>query len=119
MSNVELPVWYGTTPRQRAASVWDHLKVLTIEPGECTAPPMPKRTSRLTIMQPTPKPRRKRKPSIRTMIKQAEQAEKVVASITTPDGFTITFDPKDDKAIQTADDELAQWRKRKRNASSG
>ena len=76
-------------------------------------------TPRAKPSMPLAKPRKPRKPSIGTMIKLAEQAKKVVTSITTPDGFKIAFDPKDDRAIQTADDELAQWRaKRKRNAHS-
>jgi len=37
--------------------------------------------------------RRKHKPRIDTMIKQAEKAGKNVASITTPEGYTITFGP--------------------------
>ena len=54
------------------------------------------------------------------LIRQAEKAGKVVTSVTThPDGVTLRFDLKDDKVIQTADDELAQWRKGKRNAHSG
>jgi hypothetical protein len=35
--------------------------------------------------------RRERKPSIRTMIAQAEKSGKTVANITTPDGYTIKF----------------------------
>jgi hypothetical protein len=103
MTDIEdkLPAWFG------------HLRG-GLSFGQPDSTPRP----RLTIMQ-SAKPRKARKPNIKSMIKQAEQAEKVVASITTPDGFTITFDPKDDKSIQTADDELAQWRKRKQNANSG
>jgi hypothetical protein len=37
------------------------------------------------------KPRRQRKPSIRTIIKQAEKTGKSVTSITTPDGTVLTF----------------------------
>jgi hypothetical protein len=65
---------------------------------------------------PTSHKRRARKPRIDTMIKQAERAGKNVVSITTPEGVTLTFgEPvKDDKAIQTADNELEQWRRKKR-----
>ena len=39
-----------------------------------------------------PKPRQTRKPSIRTLVKQAERASgKTVTSITTPDGTTLHF----------------------------
>jgi hypothetical protein len=60
--------------------------------------------------------RRTRKPSIRTIIKAAEKAGKTVTAVTTPEGVTLTFgEPmKDDKAIQTADNELEQWRRKKR-----
>jgi hypothetical protein len=37
-------------------------------------------------------PRRQRKPSIRTLIQQAEKAGKPVTSVTTPDGITLRFD---------------------------
>lgn len=37
------------------------------------------------------KPRKPRKPRIDTMISHAERAGKNVASITTPEGYTITF----------------------------
>jgi hypothetical protein len=40
---------------------------------------------------PTSHKRRARKPRIDTMIAQAERAGKNVASITTPEGYTITF----------------------------
>ena len=66
-----------------------------------------------------PRPARRRRVRIDALIKQAEKAGKVVTSITTtPDGVTLCFDLKD-SVIQTADDELAQWRKRKQNAHSG
>jgi hypothetical protein len=38
-----------------------------------------------------PASKRQRKPSIRTLIKQAEKAGKPVTSITTPDGVTLKF----------------------------
>jgi hypothetical protein len=111
MSNVELPVWYGTTPRQRAASVWDHLKVLTIEPGECTAPPMPKRTSRLTIMPSAAKPRRKRKPTLATVAKQASKAAiKVARYEVKPDGTVVIVPGKPDQGeAQPEQTDLDKW----------
>lgn len=47
---------------------------------------------------PEPAPKRRRKPSIRTMILQAEKAGKSVASITTPDGTTLTFGTAEQKS---------------------
>lgn len=38
------------------------------------------------------KPRRQRKPSLRTLIAQAEKAGKPVTSVTTPEGITLRFD---------------------------
>jgi hypothetical protein len=63
-------------------------------------------------------PVRRRKPRVDALIKQAEKGGKVVTSITTADGVTLRFDPKDDMTIQTADDELAQWRKGRGHAHS-
>lgn len=67
------------------------------------------------------KPRRQRKPSIRGMIAQAEKSGKNVASITMPDGVTLTFgEPvKDGGAVLTADNELEQWRRKKGHANQG
>jgi hypothetical protein len=44
-------------------------------------------------------PRRQRKPSIRTIVKQAERTGKTVTSIVTPEGYTIRFGEavKDDR----------------------
>jgi hypothetical protein len=39
-----------------------------------------------------PARKRQRKPSIRTLIKQAERAGRPVTSITTPEGFALRFD---------------------------
>jgi hypothetical protein len=64
------------------------------------------------------RPARRRKLRVDALIRQAEKAGKVVTSITTPDGVTLRFDPKDDGVIQTADDELARWRKGRQNAHS-
>jgi hypothetical protein len=38
------------------------------------------------------KPRSQRKPSVRTLIKQAEKSGKPVTSVTTPEGITLRFD---------------------------
>jgi NAD(P)H-hydrate repair Nnr-like enzyme with NAD(P)H-hydrate epimerase domain len=67
------------------------------------------------------KPPRPRKPSIRAMIAQAEKSGKNVASITTPEGVTLTFgEPvKDGRAVLTADNELEQWRRKKGHANQG
>lgn len=66
---------------------------------------------------------RRRRVRIDALIRQAEKAGKVVTSITTPDGITLRFSKsKQDGSnleILTADDELAQWRKRKGHAHSG
>jgi NAD(P)H-hydrate repair Nnr-like enzyme with NAD(P)H-hydrate epimerase domain len=66
------------------------------------------------------KPRRPRKSSIRAMIAQAEKAGKNVASITTPEGITLTFgEPAKDGRVLTADNELEQWRRKKAHAHQG
>jgi hypothetical protein len=44
-----------------------------------------------TQIEPTPKVRRPRKPTLATLIKRAEKTGKHVTSITTPDGITFTF----------------------------
>jgi hypothetical protein len=44
-----------------------------------------------TIVYPAKRVRKPRRPSIGRMIAQAEKAGKNVASITTPDGTTLTF----------------------------
>lgn len=97
MTDVEELPWYGTTaPRQRAARIWDHLKVLTIDPpGESTAPPLPKPSCRLTIMQPSAKPRRKRKPTLATVAKQASKAAiEVKRYEIKPDGTVVVVPGK-------------------------
>jgi hypothetical protein len=72
--------------------------------------------AKLPLQSKSPPRRRVR---VDVLIKQAEKVGKVVTSVTThPDGVTLRFDSKDE-VIQTADDELAQWRKGKRNAHSG
>jgi hypothetical protein len=43
-----------------------------------------------------PKPRRQRKPSVRSFIKQAEKAGKPVTSITLPDGTVLHFGKGED-----------------------
>jgi hypothetical protein len=55
------------------------------------------------------------------MIEQAEKSGKNVASITTPEGVTLTFgEPvKDGRAVLTADNELEQWRRKKGHANQG
>jgi hypothetical protein len=55
--------------------------------------------------------RRKHKPRIDTMIKQAEKAGKTVASITTPEGYTITFGEANTDSSVTP---LEQWRAKRR-----
>jgi hypothetical protein len=69
------------------------------------------------------RPARRRRVRVDALIRQAEKAGKVVTSITTPDGITLRFsESKQDGSnleILTADDELAQWRKRRGHAHFG
>jgi hypothetical protein len=62
---------------------------------------------------------RKRKQSLRAMIAQAEKAGKSVASISTPDGITLNFGQpvRATGAGSTADEELEQWRRKKKNTN--
>jgi hypothetical protein len=66
-------------------------------------------TSELTIGvdigRTRPRARRKRKPSIATLVKHAERTGKTVTSITTPDGTTINFD----ESTKSDSDALDQW----------
>jgi hypothetical protein len=52
--------------------------------------------------QPQPQPqareRKSRRPGVRTMIRQAEEAGKNVSKITTPDGVTLTFGKSQESA---------------------
>jgi hypothetical protein len=51
------------------------------------------------------KPRRQRKPSLRTLIAQAEKSGKPVSSIATPEGTKLTFgEPESEKP-----NELDEW----------
>jgi hypothetical protein len=45
----------------------------------------------LRILEKLATPRRRRRPSIRKMIAEAEKSGKTVTSVTTPDGSTLTF----------------------------
>jgi hypothetical protein len=54
-----------------------------------------------------PQRRRQRKPSIATLLKQAEKAGRPVTSVTTPDGTTLTF------GEGVADSPLDEWLKKK------
>ena len=66
------------------------------------------------------RPARRRRVCVDALIRQAEKAGKVVTSITTTaDGVTLRFGEGEGNGATTADDELAQWRKRKGHAHSG
>jgi hypothetical protein len=63
-------------------------------------------TSGIDIDGTRPRTRRKRKPSITTLVKRAEKAGKAVTSITTTaDGTTLTFGDGE----STADNEVENW----------
>jgi hypothetical protein len=59
----------------------------------------------------TPK-KRNRRPSLETLIREAERAGKAVSSITTPDGTTVRFGEPGGAASSTVT-ELEAWKAKK------
>jgi hypothetical protein len=70
---------------------------------------------RAPYRQPMCKKSRKRKPRIRSMIREAEKDGKAVTSVTLPDGTTLAFG--ETSADDSAASELAKWRKRRARPS--
>jgi hypothetical protein len=70
---------------------WRCLEMISRELDTRAAAVSQERTAERSVVSKPAKPQRKRKPSLRTLIAQAEKAGKPVTSVTMPDGVTLKF----------------------------
>jgi hypothetical protein len=62
----------------------------------------------ISVRAESAKPRRQRKPSLRTLIAQAEKSGKSVSSITTPEGTKLTFGEPESEIRNELDEWIAK-----------
>jgi hypothetical protein len=77
---------------------WRCLEMIARELDTRAAAVSQERTAERSVVSKPAKPHRKRKPSLRALIAQAEKAGKPVTSVTTPEGITLRFDQPESPA---------------------